>query len=207
MKKSIILSAILAGSLIVGSVQADVTDILSVVNNFKAFNDTLKTRKTEIVTTINAINASKGPEKADEILKLTEQGLTFLNDVSKILSSGLLSLGWILQQVPVGQVKDAGNTLEKLIYLNEDDKTGKTINPKTGKPIGRALMTGAVGSSIGIINQMTANISELRKMIEATRAKALEEAKQKEAEEKAIAEGKPLPKPVVSKVADDDVLF
>lgn len=194
MKKSMILTAVLAGSLIVGSAQAAVSDLLDTVGKIQDFNKNITKRKTEIMKVINEIKVSKGADKAEEIIKLTDLGLAFLNDVSVILTSGILGISSVIKMVPSDQVKDAGNKLATLVYLTEADEDARK-------------MTGAIGSSVAIINQMSKNITELRKMLEATKAKAEADAKQKAAEAKALAEGKPAPKPVVAAVAEEDLLF
>jgi len=194
MKKSIIFAAVLVSSLVVGSASAGIEDLLSTVGKIQDFNKNISKRKAEIMQVLNEIKASKGANKAEEIIKLTDLGLAFLNDVSLILTTGILGISSVIKMVPSDKVKDAGAKLGTLVYLTEADEDARK-------------MTGAIGSSVTIINQMSKNIKELRKMLEATKAKAEADAKQKAAAEKALAEGKPAPKPVVSAVADEDVLF
>lgn len=133
---------------------ADIMDLLSTIDKVEKFNKNLPERKKELNEILVKIKNSKGAEKADEILNLTLSGLKFLDDVALILSTGISGISGTLQSewLPA-QVKDAGKKLNSLFYITEQDEAAKK-------------MTGAIGSSLAMIQKMSANMTEFKKMLD-----------------------------------------
>lgn len=161
MKKSMLLSAVLAGSLGVSfvSVQADLlSDALDSFNRIKDFNDGMKQRKDDMQKAVAQVKKLEGEEKIKAITRLLNQGVGFVDDLSAILVSVFSTLGGALQQVPVDKVKEVGRDIDRLIYLTDQDKKDRKL-------------TGSVGTARSMLATMKGAIGILNKALQEEKAK------------------------------------
>jgi hypothetical protein len=183
MKKSMLMSAVLAGGLIIGNAHADLMGTIagatSTYNQAKDFKKNTDQKFADIKALLAKAKTQKGGEKAKEYTQVLTTGLGLMDDVSSILVSVITTLSEALDTIPSDKTKNIGSQLSMLLYANAADKDAN-------------LLTGPVGS--------VANVVKVMKQISGEFAKAADKAAQSQ------AAGATSAKPAAPTVAKDDLL-